>query len=158
MIFKSHWQALRGVSLIEVLIAVGIVSLVCIFIGTTVFQFSESRKVMLSDAKKMYLAEEGYELVRFIRDGDWSNLPTPDGSVHYLDLSGVAPAIVSLPAEVIYGLTRSVTLSEVCRDVSGIIIETCVTPDTDSVKVQVSVSDSNGAVTFEGLLVNFESI
>lgn len=150
----------RGITLVEVLVAVGIVSLASIFISLTVFQFAQSRKELLHETDKMYLAEEGYEIIRLLRDDNWVNLSvlTPNTD-YYLQVSDTTLAIGTVP-EIINGrYTRLFKLLPVYRNsTTQEIVSSGGVLDNNSFKVEVSVGDSNGTTTVEALLVNFSSL
>lgn len=150
----------RGITLVEVLVAVGIVSLTSIFIGLTVFQFAESRKELLHETNKMYLAEEGYEIIRLLRDENWVNLSgLTTNTDYYLQVSDATLTIGTVP-EIINGrYTRLFKLLPVYRNVTTQeIVSSGGVLDNDSFKVEVSVGDGNGTTTVEALLVNFSSL
>ncbi|MES2966979.1 MAG: prepilin-type N-terminal cleavage/methylation domain-containing protein [Patescibacteria group bacterium] len=150
----------RGITLVEVLVAVGIVSLASIFIGLTVFQFAESRKELLHETDKMYLAEEGYEIIRLLRDENWVNLSGLTlNTDYYLQLSDTTLAIGTVP-EIINGrYTRLFKLLPVYRNATTQeIVSSGGVLDNDSFKVEVSVGDGNGTTTVEALLVNFSAL
>ncbi len=150
----------RGITLVEVMVAVGIVSLASIFIGLTVFQFAESRKELLHDTDKMYLAEEGYEMIRLLRDEDWANLSILTlNTDYYLQVDDTNLAIGTVP-EIINGrYTRLFKLLRVYRNATTKeIVSSGGVLDDASLKLEVSVGDSNGTTTVEALLVNFSSL
>ena len=152
--------ASRGITLIEVLIAVGILSLFSIVISTTIFQFAESRKELLHDTDKMYLAEEGYEIIRLLRDENWANLSGLTlNTDYYLVLSSSTLATSTVP-EIINGrYTRLFRLLSVSRDATTHeIVSSGGVVDNNARKVQISVGDSNGTSTVEALLTNFSSL
>jgi prepilin-type N-terminal cleavage/methylation domain-containing protein len=161
MSVRSYIQSpSRGVTLIEVLIAVGIVALFSVVISTTVFQFAESRKELLHDTDKMYLAEEGYEIIRLLRDDDWANLSGLTlNTNYYLQLSDTTLAIGTVPEIINARYTRLFKLLSVYRDATTHeIVSSGGVLDNDALKVQISVGDSNGTSTVEALLVNFSSL
>lgn len=148
----------KGVALVEVIIGVSLVSLISIFIGLAVTQFVNTRNVILSDTKKMYLAEEGYESIRFLRDENWSNISSLTSNTYYfLQISTTTVATSGSP-EVIDGVyKRSFLIQPVYRGNSGDVVASTsagAVLDTDTKKIFIFVNDTNGTTSVNALLTN----
>lgn len=148
----------RGISLVEVLVGVALIGVVGIFVSITVTQFAQIRNNILTDTNKVYLTEEGYEIIRLLRDEDWTNisglsLNTP----HYLQVSTTTLAIGG-SSELIDGrYNRSFLVQSIYRNGSGNIVASTTagaTVDTDARELSVYVGDSNGTNTIKAILVN----
>jgi Tfp pilus assembly protein PilV len=152
----------RGITLVEVLIGVGIAALVGVFVGLTVTQFAEARNVILHDVKKAYLAEEGYELVRFLRDEDWTNLSSLTSHTKYgLDTSTTTISTSASPELIDGTYERSFELRPVYRNSSDTIVASTTsgaTVDNNSKEVVIFVADTNGTTTMQALLMNFSAL
>lgn len=149
----------QGITLIEVLVAVSILAVVSVFVGATVTQFTLTRNQILDETKKAYLAEEGYEILRYMKDDDWSSIDTLSfDTEYYFDISTTTLGIVSNPPEVIDGkFNRGFILQEVHRDgLDNIVASTTggTTIDNDMKRVFVYVYDNNSTTTYEALLAN----
>lgn len=151
-----------GIALVEIIISSAIASLVAIFIGITVTQFVLVRNEMLHTANKTYLAEEGYEVVRLLRDDGWTNLSSlPLQTSHYLQISTTTISITGTPEIVSGKYTRSFLLSPIYRNAADDIVASTTVGaniDDDSRQVTVSVSDSRGTTTMKALFTNFLSL
>ena len=154
----------KGVTLIEVLIAISIISTIVIAVGFSVNTFVDARTNLLHNTRAVYLAEEGYEIIRALRDDSWSTLDALTLSdTHYLDVATSTIAF-SGTQEVIDGLYyRSFVLSEVYRDGSSgddITASTTAgaTVDADMVEVTVSVFGPTGTTSLTAILSNLYAI
>ena len=148
----------RGVALVEVLIGVSLITIVVAFVGLAVTQFVNTRNVILSDTKKMYLAEEGYEIVRYLRDENWSNISNLTNNTYYFLQVSTTTLSIGGSSELIDGVyNRSFLVQPVYRDSSGNIFNTNgagTTLDSDTKKLIVYVSDVNGTTSVSALLTN----
>jgi len=138
----------KGVSLVEVIIATTIVlGMVLALLGVHTLYI----KIGLSTGntvKATYLAEEGLEALRFLRDDSWVDniepllVDTPYG----VALSGNSWEVDSALTWVGY-FERTVTLSDVYRDVNGDIVTSGGTLDPDARLVTATVAWPTGAAT-----------
>ena len=64
----------RGMGLLEVVVSVSIVTVVLIFFSNTFVQFINTGKQVSEKTQALYLAEEGLELMRFVRDNNWADI------------------------------------------------------------------------------------
>jgi prepilin-type N-terminal cleavage/methylation domain-containing protein len=152
----------KGMSLVEVIIASAIASLVAIFVGVTVAQFASVRAGILNDTKKLYLAEEGYEIIRLIRDEDWSVLSViPQQTYYHLQVSTTTLGI-GLTPEIIDGeYIRSFRLLPLYRNNQGNIVSSTTsgaTSDNNGRELYIYVADDSGTTTLRSLLMNFSAI
>lgn len=148
----------RGVALVEVLIGVSLITIVVAFVGLAVTQFVNTRNVILSDTKKMYLAEEGYEIVRYLRDENWSNISNLTNNTYYFLQVSTTTLSIGGSSELIDGVyNRSFLVQPVYRNNSGSIVAANgagAALDSDTKKLIVYVSDVNGTTSVSALLTN----
>lgn len=142
----------------EVLIGVSLVTIIAVFVGITVTQFVNTRNVILSDTKKMYLAEEGYEIIRFLRDENWTNISGLSANTYYHLQVSTTTVSIGGSSEVIDGrYHRSFLIQPIYRNGSGNVVASTTAGaslDTDTKKVFIYVGDINGTTTINALLTN----
>lgn len=151
----------KGTTLVEVLVGVSIVAIVSVFVGVTVYQFSVVRNNILDDTSKLYLAEEAYETIRFLRDADWSNISglTNDTS-YYLQVSTTTVAIGGSPELISGKFNRSFLVQPVYRNGSGNIVASTTSGasiDADAKHLFIYVGDNKSTTTMQAILVNLPS-
>jgi len=158
MIFKTLQKNVAGITLVEVLVGVSILTIVGIFIGVSVSHFALARNNILHDTKKMYLAEEGYEIVRILRDGNWSNISSLGaGNIYYLGVATTTLAITSVPEIIDERYLRLFFVEPVYRNSTGGIVsvgDAGAVLDNNSRQVSVQVGDDVSTTTVKALLVN----
>lgn len=113
---KKYFTQQRGVSSIEMVIGVSILGLILVYSIYTVTTYINNARSMAEKTEALYLAEDGLELLRFIRDGAWSNIDTlTSGTTYYLSVTPTTIQTTGTP-EIIGMYTRSFTLEPVYRD------------------------------------------
>lgn len=147
-----------GVTLVEVLVGISIVVMMLVAIGLAVNNYVAARTALLSDTKAAYLAEEGYEIVRALRDNNWATMSgLTTGTTYYLSVATSTIAVTNTP-EVIDGeYLRSFVVYDAYRNGSDDITSSTTvgaSADTDMKEVHVSVGGPSGTSTFTGLLGN----
>lgn len=157
---RSSTQA--GVTLIEVITGVAIISIILIAIGFSVQTYIEARKTLLVNLEATYLAEEGYEIIRSIRDENWNTLSAvPINTTRYLSVATTTRAITTTPEVVDTDFRRSLKVQSVYRNGTDDIVASTApgaTLDNDSREVEISVAGPNGTTTLEAILTNLYSI
>lgn len=148
----------RGISLVEVLVGVALIGVVGIFVSITVTQFAQIRNNILTDTNKVYLTEEGYEIIRLLRDENWTNISSLSlNTPYYLQVSTTTLAIGG-SSELIEGrYNRSFLVQSIYRNGSGNIVASTTsgsTIDNDARELSVYVRDVNGTNTIKAVLVN----
>lgn len=149
---SKNFNGNRGIVLVEVLIAI---TIVLAFLIGLFGVHNLYLKMALSNrdvVKASLLAEEGLEVIKFLRDSSWSDLTDPPFALntnYYLvfdDVNGVWQ--LSTTQSLIDSIfDRAVTLSAVYRDASSDIVSTGGTLDTDTLMVVSSVSWPNHGET-----------
>lgn len=138
---QTHIQR-RGISAVEVLIGVSILAVVFTAISFSIMQFVNTSRDVAERTQALFLAEETFEMVRFIRDEKWSHITDlSDGTTYYLQVSGGDIATSTTP-EVIDQYTRSFIIESVERDGNDDIV-TSGTPDNNSKYITATVTWGN---------------
>lgn len=142
-----------GFGLIETVVGTAI--LLVVLLGLV--QAGQYAFRLVSDAnmkiRASFLAEEGIEAMRLLRDAGWSaNIaPVANGIDYYPAFSGGAWQISQTPASLVDGIfDRRVLFSAVYRDANDVIAASGGALDPDTKKVTVSVNWTNrgrGATT-----------
>ncbi len=150
-----------GVSLIEVMVAVSIIASMLGVVGFSVQSYVNARANLVNDMKALYLAEEGYEILRALRDDDWTTLSDLTiGSTYYLSVSTTTIATTTTQ-EIIDGeFYRSFVLDEVYRDGDDdVTVSTTpgATVDPDTLEMTMSVGGPSGTTTLRALLTNLHA-
>lgn len=147
-----------GITLIEVLVAVTVLSVALIFIGYTITVFVTARDEMQYDLKALYLAEEGYELLRAIRTDDWNTLDVLALDTEYALQVSTTTLAVGSPPEIIDGeFNRVFELRSLYRDSDGDVVAS-TTPgassDSEGREVWISVGGPAGTSTVRAIITN----
>ncbi len=135
----------KGFGLLEIIIASAIVS-VTIFSLSYVFLIASKLNAVSSDTVRAnFLAEEGVEALRFLRDKSWSaNLSGLSvGTTYYLSFVSATSAWSlgsSGGAYIDNAFWRTITVANVGRDASFNILSSGGTNDPDTKKVNVQVA------------------
>lgn len=149
-----------GVSLIEVIIATSVVAIMIVAVGFSVTAYVSARAALLNDAKSLYLAEEGYEILRALRDDDWSVIEALTvGDTYSFDMAPTTMAI-SPTIEVIDGeFYRSFVVDTVERDGNDDIdFSGGGAADAGARLVTVSVFGPTGTTSLSAVLTNLHAI
>jgi type II secretory pathway pseudopilin PulG len=133
---------LRGFSLIDIIIALGIASLLFFSIYELFIFSTRATYSRVNKTESLQFAEEGIEAVRTLRNRGWDTYigSKSVGTNYYLTLSGDQWTLGTTPTALINSLfTRTIVFNNVNRDGSG-NISTSGTLDPDTKKVTVTVS------------------
>jgi type II secretory pathway pseudopilin PulG len=151
-----------GVTLVEVVIGIGIISVSLVAIGLSINTYVAARSALLNNLKATYLAEEGYETIRAIRDTNWNTLDALTvNNNYYLDVSGAAPAITTTPEIIDTDFRRSFIVRNVYRNASDDIVSSTTpgaTIDDGSRQFDMFVGGPSGTSTFQAVLTNIFAI
>lgn len=138
----------RGIALIEVVVALSIISIALVAL---LVNYKAHLKAALSNTqavKASYLVEEGFEAVRFLRDGSWSrNIQTlTAGTAYSLYWNGTVWLATTTP-QYVDEFQRTFSVAAVSRDGNSDIVSSGGTVDPDTKRVDVSVAWSTAAGT-----------
>ncbi len=143
MLFKNNFKS--GSGMVEILVAIFVFSIVLGSLITASNQYLIGAGDNLKSAKAAYIAEEGIEAVKIIRDTNWSTITALSNNINYylyFDTSSStnntwkATTTASL---IDSSFTRTFQLEAVYRDSNG-RIQSSGTLDTNTKKVTVTVS------------------
>ena len=153
MIKKNQQQ--NGITIIEILIGTSILTLVLAFISYTLLLFLDTSDLALEQTQALYLAEEGQELMRYLRDENWQTIADlTEGSAYYFDIATSTISLSSTP-EVIDGtFTRAIVVDELRRDGDDDFVESGGTIDNGGRVVTVTVSWDSRDVVLTSILTN----
>jgi hypothetical protein len=159
--FFSHNQ--KGIGLVEVLIAsaiitTGIVALIGAFTVYVSFALNNSGNVQAA-----YLAEEGMEVMAFMRDNGYAaniaGLSTT--TTFYLTFSGGTWATTTTPVYIDNVFLRKVDLAPVYRDGNFAVVSSGGTSDANSRFVTITIDYIQGQATttrsLSGYITNFRN-
>lgn len=144
-----------GIALIEVLIGIAIVGAVLVVVSHTIILFLDSSEQVLRQTQAVYLAEEGQELMRYLRDENWNTIANlSEGTVYYLSVS-TSTVSVTTTAELIDGrYTRSITIDQLRRDAENDVVTSGGSVDPEGRMVSVDVTWDGGSVSLSSIITN----
>lgn len=141
----------KGVSLIEVLVATSIMLVFFIALVGVYNSYLRSARTNINTVKAVYLADEGIEAVKFLRDSSWSTNISPLSAAtnYYFAISTTTITTTTTNTFVDNIFERKLNIATVNRDPSsGDIVTSGGTLDSDTRLVTVTVSWlSNGATS-----------
>jgi len=147
----------KGLSLVEVIIAT---SIIVIFLTALIGAYSLYLNLSLSNLQKVratFLAVEGIEAVKILRDTEWSSQigPIVSGTDHYIDFTGGTWVATTSALMIDNFFERVFVLSDVNRDASSDITESGGTLDPNTKKVTVTVSWNDKGATSTKVISTF---
>jgi len=116
MRFKGNQN---GQSLIEIIVALGVFLVLVGSVGYLVYDTYLLGRDADERTQAVFIAKEGLEAARSIRDSDWNDLATGD---HGITITG-GNWVFSGTNNVIGKYTRSITVSDVAQDEKEVISE-----------------------------------
>lgn len=139
--------------------AITIITVMVVVIGYSVMTYVDARSELLNNTKAVYLAEEGFEILRTLRTDDWNTINALTvGDTYFFDIDSSSLAISSTP-EVIDGIYyRSFKLTPVYRDGDDDITSSGGSIDPETLGVTVSVSSPTGTTSLTAILTNIYAI
>jgi type II secretory pathway pseudopilin PulG len=134
----------RGITSLEVVIGVSIAGIVIAFAANAIMLFLNSAREVTAQTQALYLAEDGLELLRYVRDENWNDVSSLSlGTTHYLSVTPT-DVVTSGTPEVIDEFTRSFQVQNVYRNSSSDDIVASTTggsvADTNAKYVTVTVN------------------
>ena len=149
----------RGIALTEVILGAAVAGIILVGISHTLTLFLKASNGTLEQTKALYLAEEGHELLRYIRDENWNTLDgLTTGTTYYLTVSTTTIGTTTTPEVIDTDYTRSFVLNNLNRDSNDDFVESGGSSDPDSRIVTVTVSWGSKSVTLDSILTNIFDI
>lgn len=147
IIFKNFKN--KGVSLVEVVIAAGIIATISVVVFSTYALMNKYAIQNTALIQASMLAEEGVEGLRVMRDFGWTaNIASLNaGTTYRIAWNGGRYAATTSTAFIDGKFDRTFTLSNVNRDANFNIVSSGGTQDTGSKKAVVTVSWRQGNAT-----------
>lgn len=137
----------KGIGLIEIIVAVFILTVILGALITVNNLYIKSSGANINATKAAYLASEGIEAVKIIRDSGWVNITSiQTGTDYYLYFDGSSNIwSATTTVQNIDSFVRKVRVSNVYRDQSGDIAETGnLDENTRKVEVYLQWPNSRG--------------
>jgi type II secretory pathway pseudopilin PulG len=153
---------IKGISLVEVLIGVSIVAALLVVIGYSINTYVSARAALLNNTKATYLAEEGLEIIRAVRDNDWNIIDAlPTNATRYLSVSTTTFSIVPTPEIIDSNFYREFKVRPVYRNASDDIVASTTagaTVDDGSRQIYMYVGGPAGTTTMQAIITNLYAI
>jgi hypothetical protein len=131
-----------GIGVVESIVAISIISFSLLGIIAAYNFFISAAMTHGDTVKAVFLAEEGQEVVRLMRDQGWANIEVLDLDVDHFfefDETAVSWSLVTEPNVIDEIFGRSVVFEAVSRDANDKIVLSGGVVDPDIRKVTVSV-------------------
>ena len=140
-IYSSNLR--KGFGIVEAIIASAIISVVLVAIISAYQNLSRLSLQNTENIQAAFLLEEGGEIVRIMRDNNWSNISSlTNGTTYYATWNGTTWVSTTTPNEIDV-FTRTFVFSNATRDMNFNLSQTEGTEDPNSRLVTVSVSWDN---------------
>lgn len=137
----------KGIGAVEIIIGAAIISLVLLGVGVAFQNSLKASRTINKRIQASFLAQEGIEALRMIRDNGWQNISgLSDGSNYYFAWSDNTWATSTNNVFVDETFERKFTVLNAYRDGSDDIAQSG-TLDSNTKKVTVSVSWRDGLST-----------
>ena len=151
-----------GITLIEVIVGVSIIAVSLVAIGFSVTAYVDARSALLTNAKTAYLAEEGYEILRALRDEDWNTIDAlPLNTTQYLAVSTTTIGVTNTPEVIDADFSRSFVVRPLYRNATDDVVSSTAlgaTVDDNGREIEINVIGPAGTSTFEAILTNLYAI
>lgn len=118
MHFKKYRQ--RGLSVVEVAIGVSIAAVTIAFMTHAIVRYASAGTENLDRTRAVFLAEEGLELARYLKDDSWTNMSSlANGTAYYFVISTTTIGTTTSSSVINGTYTRTITAWPVYRATSG---------------------------------------
>lgn len=146
----------KGITIIEIIIVIAISTIALFVMGTISLYFLTNIIESSSYQKAFSFTEEGIEIVKSIRDNDWSNISGLNPNIDYRPVISGNSWILEQGNENIDIFTRKIVFENVNRDpTNDNIVTTGGINDPDTKKVTVTTSWSNKNFYISTYITNF---
>lgn len=149
----------RAITLVEALVGVAIIGIILVFvIGSQELLFRSARQ-SLETTKATYLAEEGQEYLRYMRDADWNQLKNlSTNTTYYFYRNGGTIVATTTPQVIDAKYTRSFVLKPLMRDSNNDLTSSGGTSDAGGRIATVRVDWSSTYVSLDAIVSNIHNI
>lgn len=137
--FRVLYRNNNGQLLIELLVAMALSAILIPALATGLIASKQGTAQQSQRAQAVALLKEAEEVVRSVREKDWSNFAVPNGTVYHPSISGNAWSFIP-SAESINGFSRSIVISDVFRDANGVVVTSGGTLDPSTKQVVALVT------------------
>ena len=156
--YTKSMKSSKGVTLVEVLVSLSMLGIILVIISSIITLFFGSSGTVLNTTRATYLAEEGVELARFIRDDDWNEISSlTTDTAYYFEATPVSIGVTTTPQS-IDEFTRSFTVSDLERDGNGDFVVSGGTSDPGGRVLTVTVTWGTESVELQSLITNIHNI
>ena len=150
-----------GITLVEVIVALAVVLTAGIGLLQLASFQTKAATLASQETRAYFLADEGIEATRIVRDKGWSNLGNlQNGTSYYPVIQGGTWTLSTSSPGPINGYTRFVTLYQVFRDANGNIAASgAADANTRRLKIQVQWTPEGGGtqtISLETYLTNWQ--
>ncbi len=136
-LFRSNKKYQKGQMLVEILLVIAITAIMLPALLTGLISSQQGKSQQGQRVQAVALMKEAEEVVRNVRNQGWGAFSV-NGSFHPL-ISGTTWSLAS-GSETINGLTRTITVSDVFRDSSGVIVTSGGSLDPATKRVYIEVT------------------
>jgi prepilin-type N-terminal cleavage/methylation domain-containing protein len=135
----SHRTSQKGFSLIEVVVSASVLSVFIVSIVVVFQTLLVYSSTTIKHTQASFLAEEGLEAVKSMRDQDWDThiASLSSGTTYYLQYGSVWTSTQT--PQYVDSFLRSFTIENVSRDGGGSIVDSGGTNDPNTKKVTATV-------------------
>lgn len=161
-VLTPQTRKINGVALIEIVVGIAVLAVILVAVSLSITTYVDARGQLLTQAKTTYLAEEGIEIMRAIRDDSWNDITVETvDTVRYLDVTSTTLGISGTVETIDTDYTRQVVLRDLYRNNDDDVVPS-TTPgasiDPESRIVEVTVTGPDGSVTLTSILSNIHNI
>lgn len=149
----------QGVTVVEILIGVSLFALIIVFITHTLTLYFVNAELVQEKTRALYLAEEGQEVMRYLRDENWDYFTDLiPGDTYYLVVATSTLATTTTNTLIDGVYTRSVVVEEAYRDSDDDLVPSSApgaSVDSGSYIINTTVTWGSGeSVQLQGFLGN----
>ena len=146
----------RGLSVVELIVASAIILIIFVALIASTNLYYSSAFTTLRDVEATYITEEGMEIVRYLKDQNWSKIgQLSTTTTYYLIWTGTDYATTTVPTYTSDFFLRRVTVADVKRDGNS-DIATVGTYDPETKRITVTTTyvreQATTTKTLEGIV------
>ena len=147
--FEHHSSGdfLRGFGLVEIVLAIGIITMSLYAVSGVARSSLELNRRVLEGLQAQFLAEESAEALRFLRNKNWTEITSLTVDIPYFMSFATTTWPLSTATTSINGFYRTIVVSNVNRDTNDRITLSGGTLDQGTKKIIITVSWWGGIAT-----------